>query len=158
MIKNYPDYPEFKADLGVLYLRWKKFAKARRFFEQALSEDPQEAGWHWRLGVIYEKMQEESKALEEYRKAADLGYKNWNLYFKLATLFAQHKDARAEYFFRKASLLVPWEAKVWFNWGLFCVERGKIDRGKQYLAKAEKLGYKISKELRKMLEKRGIKF
>jgi len=148
LIRDYPDYPEFKADLGVLYLRGKKFDKARQFFEQALSEDPQEASWHWRLGLIYEREGEENKAWEEYKKAAVLGYKDWNLYFKLATILARHRDKKAEGFFYKASLLAPWEAKIWFNWGLFYLDTGiSPSKGVLYLRKAEGLGYRIPEEL-----------
>jgi len=62
-----PKFGEACLQLGILHTGQGRFEKAIRDYKKAIEVSPQLAEPHYRLGLAYRRMSEESKAEQEFR-------------------------------------------------------------------------------------------
>ena len=67
-----PDQPAFNDTLGWIYYKKDLVEQAVPLLKQSLEKDPDNALTHYHLGMAYAKAGEDSKAIEELKKALAL--------------------------------------------------------------------------------------
>lgn len=68
-IKQYPDFPSFKTQLGFTYLQQNKFEEAEKILTAVLEEHPTDMPANWYAGIMYFYQEENRKALPRFEKA-----------------------------------------------------------------------------------------
>ncbi|MCU1261671.1 MAG: Tetratricopeptide 2 repeat protein [Bryobacterales bacterium] len=79
-------------NLGTVYFRSGKLAKAEAFYRKAVAADPQYALAHFNLGNLYDEKGDTARAREHYLAALKLNPKYADAYFNLALVCEQVGD------------------------------------------------------------------
>lgn len=103
------------------------YPQAVRLHLRVLAEHPDNALGHYHLGFAYGMLGDHAQELVQYRKAADLGLKRWDLFVNLglANLEADDLDAAAAAL-TEAVAIQPNRPEPHFNLGLVYERRGML--------------------------------
>jgi tetratricopeptide (TPR) repeat protein len=96
-------------------------------FEKVLEVNPNTAGAHFNLGYTYEKLNQQEKAIDHYRKAIEQQSDYFEAYTALATIHDGRKDyAEALRALAKARELRPEDPVSLYNYGAIAMNSGDI--------------------------------
>ena len=96
---------------------------------------------HYHLGFAYGMVGEHEKELAEYRKASELGLRQWDLYLNLGRLYLEKGDyPSAVEALTTAELLGPEHPETHFNLGLAYERQQKLALATQEIQTAMRLG------------------
>jgi len=155
-LRIYPEHPEIKSNLGWWHLENSKdIPMAKKYFLDALYDNPDSAGGRMGLGMAYEKENLFNKALEEYAKIIKLDPYDLKAYYRMGIIHAQKLfDARAEWYFKKTIELAPDFAPGYYNLCVLYLSLPKPDYSKaqEYFDQAKKLGFKTDEKIERILE------
>ena len=158
-IRLYPEGAEFKSSLGYLYLHQldnKKMAK--RYFQEAIDNNPDLASAHYGLGVVLEA-EDLKEAINEYNKAIKLAPNDPRAYYKLGLIYTSRlRNPKAECYFKKTIQLFPTYAPGYYSLAVFYLSLVTPDyaRAQEYYDRAKSLGYKADLKIEKVLQERRI--
>ena len=154
----YPEHPEIKSNLGWWHLENSKdIPMAKKYFLDALYDNPDSAGARMGLGMAYEKENLFHKALGEYAKIIKLDPYNLKAYYRTGILYAQKLlDAKAEWYFKKTIELAPDFAPGYYNLCVLYLSLPKPDylKAREYFNKAGELGFKTDEKIERILEEK----
>ena len=155
-LRIYPEHPEIKSNLGWWHLENSKdIPMAKKYFLDALYDNPDSAGGRMGLGMAYEKENLFNKALEEYAKIIKLDPYDLKAYYRMGIIHSQKLfDARAEWYFKKTIELAPDFAPGYYNLCVLYLSLPKPDYSKaqEYFDQAKKLGFKTDEKIERILE------
>ena len=86
-------FEKYPTDNGVLtsmiqiYLDLNKTEDAMKYLEMAVAQDPTNATYHFAQGTLYEKMENEEKAIETYEKGIEADGEFFNAHYNLGALY-----------------------------------------------------------------------
>lgn len=120
--------------VGIVYQDLKIYDLAKKYFINAMNEDPEFSWPHNGLGSLYEDQKKYSKAEEEYKNAIKLDPKFAMPHNNLGVIYLNQKRyAEAEEKFKKAIELDLGFAKIHNNFGLFYyTQKNYADAEKEY--------------------------
>ena len=158
-LRIYPEHPEIKSNLGWWHLENSKdIPMAKKYFLDALYDNPDSAGARMGLGMAYEKENLFHKALEEYAKIIRLDPYNLKAYYRTGILYAQKLlDAKAEWYFKKTIELDPDFAPGYYNLCVLYLSLPEPDysKAREYFNKAKELGFKTDEKIERILEEKS---
>jgi Tfp pilus assembly protein PilF len=136
-IQNKEDVVAALTQVGITFtekLQDKRYAEM--VFKKIISLDPQNAGSHFNLALVYEKANDTERAEEEYRRAIELLPKYTTARFNLAMMLAalnRFEEAEKEYL--KLIKISPNFAPAYYNLAILYMTLGKTDEGEKYFDK-----------------------
>ena len=158
-LRIYPEHPEIKSNLGWWHLENSKdIPMAKKYFLDALYDNPDSAGARMGLGMAYEKENLFHKALGEYAKIIRLDPYNLKAYYRTGILYAQKLlDAKAEWYFKKTIELAPDFAPGYYNLCVLYLSLPEPDysKAREYFNKAKELGFKTDEKIERILEEKS---
>jgi superkiller protein 3 len=112
-ISRDPDNPDYRVDLGGIYLFDNRFEDAEREFTAALELDPNHVNARYNLGVLYLATKRPEQAIEEFNTVlADYTFQTpWKAHVSRGQAYFALKD------FKQAADAFSAAAKVAPNWG-----------------------------------------
>ena len=157
-LRIYPEHPEIKSNLGWWHLENSKdIPMAKKYFLDALYDNPDSAGARMGLGMAYEKENLFHKALGEYAKIIRLDPYNLKAYYRTGILYAQKLlDAKAEWYFKKTIELDQDFAPGYYNLCVLYLSLPEPDysTAREYFNKARELGFKTDEKIERILEEK----
>ena len=158
-LRIYPEHPEIKSNLGWWHLENSKdMPMAKKYFLDALYDNPDSAGARMGLGMAYEKENLFHKALGEYAKIIRLDPYNLKAYYRTGILYAQKLlDAKAEWYFKKTIELDQDFAPGYYNLCVLYLSLPEPDysKAREYFNKAKELGFKTDEKIERILEEKS---
>lgn len=117
------------------------YSQAIRLHQQVIAAHPDDALAHYHLGFAYGMVGQPAAELTEYRKAAELGLQQWDLYVNLGRVYLEGRDYPAA----TAALLIavslgPKHSEAHFNLGLAYERQMRLPQAEQELRTALRLG------------------
>lgn len=85
--EKYPDDESIIQNLIQIYLDINKTEDALKYLELALAQDPDNASYYFAKGSLFEKLGQESKAINTYQKAIDNDNDFFNAYYNLGAVY-----------------------------------------------------------------------
>jgi tetratricopeptide (TPR) repeat protein len=105
--------------LADYFLGAEDYAEAVRLHRRVVTENPADALAHYHLGFAYGMLGRHAEELAEYRRAASLGLRKWDLFMNLGRLYLDEGDSQAAMgALRKSVELAPDRADAHFDLGL----------------------------------------
>lgn len=87
-IEKYPENSTlFLNELINLYLTSNKNEEAKVYLEKAIEKDPNNKSYYFAIGVLYEKLENKEKALENYKKSLEIDSEYLEANFNIGALF-----------------------------------------------------------------------
>jgi tetratricopeptide (TPR) repeat protein len=85
--QKYPDDNDVVTGMIQIYMQLDKSDEALKYLELAIKQDPTNVTYYMAQGVLYEKMLDEEKAIQSYKRANEVDKTFFNAYYNLGTLF-----------------------------------------------------------------------
>lgn len=85
--EKYPEDNTVLTSMIQIYLDLDKTEDAMRYLDMAIAQDPENATYHFAQGTLYEKIENEEKAIEAYRNAIENDETFFNAYYNLGALY-----------------------------------------------------------------------
>lgn len=85
--EKYPEDNSILESLTQIYLDMKKSEDAMKYLEMAIAKDPTNPRYYYAQGGLYERLGNEQKAIETYKKTMEIDPKFFNAYFNLGVLY-----------------------------------------------------------------------
>jgi tetratricopeptide (TPR) repeat protein len=85
--EKYPDDNNVLTSMIQIYLDLKKTEEAMKYLDMAISQDPQNATFHFAKGTLHETLDEEEKAIDAYQNAIDLNSDYFDANYNLGALY-----------------------------------------------------------------------
>jgi tetratricopeptide (TPR) repeat protein len=86
-LKEYPDNSAIMVDLINIYLIQNQSDEAMKYLDMAISQDPENATFHFALGTLYDKLERFEDSKKCYEKAIELKSDYFDAYYNLGALF-----------------------------------------------------------------------
>lgn len=86
-LKEYPDNSPIMVDLINIYLNSNRSDEAMKYLNMAISQDPENASFHFALGTLYDKLENFEGAKSAYEKAISIKNDYFDAYYNLGALF-----------------------------------------------------------------------
>ncbi len=118
LIRDFPDLPGPRANLGMLYLRLGRLPQAEEALMKAIQLSPEEAVYYNQLGILLRQSGRFKEARKAYGKAIALNPNYSNAHFNMAILFDIYlRDAdKAQFHYLRYQSLLPAEDKLVTKW------------------------------------------
>jgi Flp pilus assembly protein TadD len=117
------------------------YPQAIKLHQRILALHPDDALAHYHLGFAYGMVGQRDEELAEYREAARLGLREWDLYVNLGRVYLEGGDySAASDALRTAVALGPNHPEAHFNLGLAYERRAMLPQAEQEMRTALRLG------------------
>ena len=117
------------------------YAQAIKLHRRIVAAHPNDALAHYHLGFAYGMVGQRDEELAEYREAAKLGLREWDLYVNLGRVYLEGGDyPAASDALRTAVVLGPNHPEAHFNLGLAYERRAMLPQAEQEMRTALRLG------------------
>jgi Flp pilus assembly protein TadD len=117
------------------------YPQAIKLHQRILAAHPDDALAHYHLGFAYGMVGQRDEELGEYREAAKLGLREWDLYVNLGRVYLEGGDyPAASDTLRIAVALGPNHPEAHFNLGLAYERRAMLPQAEQEMRTALRLG------------------
>lgn len=85
--EKYPEDNTVLTSMIQIYLDMDKTEDAMKYLDMAIAQDPENATYHFAQGTLYEKIENEEKAIEAYENAIENDETFFNAYYNLGALY-----------------------------------------------------------------------
>jgi len=135
LLKNLPDNYLLLFNLGLSYYENQEYPEALSFFNQSIIQNNKSYEAHHYIGMVYEKIGDLNKAINNYLLAEKLNKNHMNQTLNnLGTLLLKQKKINeAQSLFNKALLMNGDKDGLYFNLGAFYFEIAEPEKGLEYL-------------------------
>ncbi len=117
------------------------YSRAIAQHQRILAHTPKDALAHYHLGFAYGMAGRRDRELEEYRRAAELGLRQWDLYLNLGRAYLESTNYPAAVdALANAEALAPQQSETHFNMGLAYERLQRFDLAEQEMKTAMRLG------------------
>jgi tetratricopeptide (TPR) repeat protein len=86
-LKDYPGNVTILTEIINIYLNANKVDEALKYLDLAISQDPQNATYHFAKGTLFDKLLKPEEATESYMKALELKEDYFDAYYNLGALY-----------------------------------------------------------------------
>ncbi len=119
--------PDIHAEIGLLYSRQQKLAKAAKHYQQALALKPDWTDLQYNLAVILHQLEDWGEAIKSYKKTIALQSDYVAAYFNLGVLYDQRGELeKAIANYRQVLKLQPHNTRAYSNLGSTLVKQEKF--------------------------------
>lgn len=140
-VKNSPDHPLVRKNLGAMYYLDGNYDEALTQWDKSLELYPSEPMVHNNLGLIYVSKGEYQKAEDEYLKEISINPQYGNVYFNYGLLLYKIGDfGKMEEMFNKAYQIDPGNFNALIDLAIFYKEQGNTTKFMYYKNMLTKLG------------------
>ncbi len=124
--------------LGSLYQDRQSYEKAVELLQQGIAVDDADAGLHYELGVVYDRMGKKDKAIEQMKTVIDLDPEHADALNYLGYTYVDSgmKLEKAESLIRKALELKPGNGYILDSLGWLYFKKGRYEQALNYLEQA----------------------
>jgi len=124
-----------------LALGSENYAQAIKLHQAVVAVHPEDALAHYHLGFSFGMADRHDQELAEYRKAVELGLRQWDLYLNLGRVYLEDHDyPAATEALTTAAKLGPQHPEAHFNLGLALERQRMLARAEQEMRTALSLG------------------
>ncbi len=117
------------------------YSRAIDLHQSVLAADAKNALAHYHLGFAYGMVGHHEEELTEYRRAVELGLRQWDLYLNLGRLYLEgHDYSAAIEALAIAESLEPKRSEIHFNLGLAYERQHRLMEAEQEMRTALRLG------------------
>jgi tetratricopeptide (TPR) repeat protein len=118
----------------------KKYREAIHNYEEAISLNSTQWGYHLNLGLAYKKMEIKEEALAAFRQAVELNPESYSSNKELGETLAQSGNfGKAKKFYQKAAELSPDDPDAFYNLGVCLTNLGESEEALENFLKAVKI-------------------
>ncbi len=145
----------FNLQLGINLMRQNNLSEAKAKIDKALQQDPKSADAHFIAGVLYDRINENSKADDFYAKAVSLNPKNSEYVNGYAVFLCRkgHREKGEKMALKAAEdPLYKTPELALLNAGNCALDDGRISKAEEYLRRALKIQPNFSPALLQMSE------
>jgi Flp pilus assembly protein TadD len=122
------------------FLGMEDYPEAVKLHRRVIAAHPDDALAHYHLGFAYGMLGRQGEELAEYRQAASLGLRQWDLFLNLGLAYLEDGDLEAATdALTTAVSLGPDHSEAHFNLGLADERRGMLTRARQEMATSLRL-------------------
>lgn len=140
LLKKFPRSDILLGVLGINLVKMGDFEDAREKFLLALKINPTKPEYFYQLGVVEASLSNLKSAIQNFRRAIDLGLKSYNCYLKLARCLDKTGASEAALEYIKAAILIaPDKADVFNQLGIIYLSLEEWRPAKASFEKAIKL-------------------
>ncbi len=125
--------PEPLNELGVVLLRLKEPAEARRTFERLLQVDPTAVGTLYNLGLLEMSLRRRPEAAAAFRRVVELDPRHADAWRGLGAALAADDGARAVEAWQRVLALAPQDFDTLYNLGMLLSDEGRGADARPYL-------------------------
>lgn len=127
--------------LGIIHRGTGNYAEALKEFDRALRMDSLDADLYRERAATYERLNHDSAAISDYKRAIELRPSYWAGYHGLGVFYSNRKQYQiALEAFREATRLAPENPRVFSNLGGVYYQLGLKDEARRYWERAIELG------------------
>jgi 4-amino-4-deoxy-L-arabinose transferase-like glycosyltransferase len=126
---------------GLAYMQIKNFNKAEYYFKKAIDVEPKYYKGYASLGLLYKNLNQDQKALENYKLALRYAQNDAETHNNIASIYFRNNNIEmAEKHLQKAYELNPYHASILYNMAILKLKLGNKQEAAYYYDRALRYG------------------
>ena len=142
------DFAPILSLLASRAMETRNYGEAKRYFDQCLANDPQDALAYINRGRVLMKMEQYDEARSDFNKAKRIEPTRTEILYLLGnTYFFERNYETAVAYYDQYLIVDPGNAMVWYNAAMSYLEQGQEEDACHYLSRAQTLGMTQARSL-----------